>query len=82
MEVHAVFVAHEVTTGQVFLRLLRFYPDFITPEMLDYHSSICYLSHLILAVDNSVKYHFKKNMLTTHFLKVLSFLSVLGQNLG
>ena len=58
MEVHAVFVADRVTTGQVFLRLLRFYPVFITPEMLDCHSSICYLPHLILAVGNSVKCHF------------------------
>jgi hypothetical protein len=58
MEVHAVFVVDKVTMGQVFLRLHRFYPAFITPEMLDYHSSIYYISHLILAVASSVKYHF------------------------
>jgi len=58
MEVHVVFLVDKVTTGQVFLRLLRFYPVFITPEMLDYHSSLYYLSHLILAVDDSVKNRF------------------------
>lgn len=58
MEVHAVFVVDEVTIGKVFLRLLRVSPVFITPQMLDYHSFIYHLSHLILAVDSSIRYHF------------------------
>ena len=54
MEVHAVFVVEKMTMGQGFLRLLCFSPLFITPQMLDYHSFICHLSHLILDVDSSV----------------------------
>jgi hypothetical protein len=58
MEIHAVCVVDKVTMGQAFLRLLRIYLVFITPQMLDYHSSIYHISHLILAADSSVKYHF------------------------
>jgi hypothetical protein len=58
MEVHAVFVVDKVTIGNVFLRLLRVSPIFITPQKLDCHSFIYYLFHLILAVDSSIRYHF------------------------